>query len=634
MDREESQQRETAPAERSADGGPVHADGPKRPIQTLMESKEELRAFLDHAADGILVADVANRRFHDCNPSICRMLGYDRSELLEMGVEDIHPPEDMPRVMEQFGRQVRGEITLTRDMPVRRRDGSVLYADVNAFVLTLDGETYLAGIFRDVTTRKNAIDALRQSEQKYRMLTESTNDVIYSSDVAGRLTYLSPQVSRYGFTAEEIVGSSFLDVIHPEDRDRVSRDYERTLATGQEFPTEFRVTAGDGSIRWLEERGKVQRDRDGKIAGVFGVLRDITERKQAEEALAESEEKYRQLFSTDPDAVALFDAQTRRFLDVNAAALRLYGYTREEFLALEFADITADPEQCEANIQQVLAGSHGLVPVGHHKKKDGTVFPVEVSASSFILSGRRVLCGLVRDITERERAEARSGEQMARLRSLAMELSLAEERERRRLAGALHDDLAQLLVLAQIKLLMLPRSGTSAEDEKGLAEIEQLIARAVTSSRSLTNQLGHPALYDLGFAAGAEWLAEDIERLYGLRVSLVDDGRIRPIAERIRVVLFRCLRELLVNTAKHARVDEVTVRLERSGRAVRITVTDEGVGFCPDELEASRYGSGFGLFSIRERITYLGGSVTIRSARGQGTSVTLDVPAEPEASDP
>jgi PAS domain S-box-containing protein len=131
----------------------------------------------------------------------------------------------------------------------------------------------------------------------------------------------------------------------------------------------------------------------------------ISEGKPPEEALRESEDKYRQLFKTVTDAIMLFDAGTRNFIDVNDAALSLYGYSREEFLKLRHLDITAEPEKSDASIRQTMEGELVRIPVRYHKKKDGTIFPVEISSSTFKLKNRKVLCGVIRDITERNQTE-------------------------------------------------------------------------------------------------------------------------------------------------------------------------------------------------------------------------------------
>jgi PAS domain S-box-containing protein len=133
--------------------------------------------------------------------------------------------------------------------------------------------------------------------------------------------------------------------------------------------------------------------------------RQIQERKRTEETLQESEENYRNLFQTITDAIILFDAQTRQFIDANAAAVRLYGYNLKEFLKLTHQNITSEPENSDTTIRQTLEGKLERIPVRYHKKKDGTIFPVEISAGTFTLKNRKVLCGVIRDITERNRAE-------------------------------------------------------------------------------------------------------------------------------------------------------------------------------------------------------------------------------------
>ncbi|MCH7559234.1 MAG: PAS domain S-box protein, partial [Planctomycetes bacterium] len=157
--------------------------------------------------------------------------------------------------------------------------------------------------------------------------------------------------------------------------------------------------------RWLLVTVDPVTDKEGNLVGVVHITRDITERKRAEQALLESEKRYRQLVSTMTDAMMLFDVETRQFIDVNEACEELYEYSREEFLKLRQSDITAEPEKSEDSIDKLLKGQLKRVPVRYHKKKNGALFPVEISGSSFVYEGRRVLCGIIRDITERKRAE-------------------------------------------------------------------------------------------------------------------------------------------------------------------------------------------------------------------------------------
>jgi signal transduction histidine kinase len=157
-----------------------------------------------------------------------------------------------------------------------------------------------------------------------------------------------------------------------------------------------------------------------------------------------------------------------------------------------------------------------------------------------------------------------------------------------------------------------------------IREIEKLIAEAHRHAESLTFQLSPPILHDRGFVPASEWLAEDLARGYGLRVEIKDDGEPKPLSEATRVALFRALRELLINVARHAGIAEAYVRIWREGDRVRVEVRDHGLGFDPADAK-----NGFGLLSVRERLQYLGGGLEIYSAPGEGARVVAEAPLDP-----
>ncbi|MBW8041649.1 MAG: PAS domain S-box protein [Planctomycetes bacterium] len=354
----------------------------------------------------------------------------------------------------------------------------------------------------------------------------------------------------------------------------------------------------------------------------------IIERKRTEEALRESEEKYRQLVSTTTDAVMLFDASTRNIIDVNKACEELYGYNREEFLVLKLKDITAELEKSEESIRQVVNGELKRIPLRYHRKKDGTIFPVEISGSVFDVAGREVLCGVIRDITQREQTEKKVLEYQNELRSMVSELSLAEERERRYIASGLHDDIIQPLAFLGIKLDILKKSIKKDIYVDSFREILTTVNDLISSARTLTFDLSSPVLYELGFeAAIEEWLTENMEEKHGIATTFEDDGQIKPLDDDMRGSLFKAVKELLVNVIKHAKASSVKVSVAREDDKIKIYVEDDGVGF--DSLNKRTRpskSSGYGLFSIRERLNYLRGSFNIDSKPGHGTRVSLVAP--------
>jgi len=197
----------------------------------------------------------------------------------------------------------------------------------------------------------------------------------------------------------------------------------------------------------------------------------------------------------------------------------------------------------------------------------------------------------------------------------------AEARERRALARDLHDALSQSLALAGTKLASLRDEAGESSWAARIGEVQSLIANTDERARTLTFRLSPPVLHDLGIAAAGEWLAEDLGRRFGLRVSVSDDGLLKPLTEETREALFRSLRELLINVARHSRVDKAHVSLVREGESVTITVDDSGTGF-----DLSHRGAGFGLVSVRERLEALGGRLEIESATGQGTHARMTMP--------
>lgn len=228
-----------------------------------------------------------------------------------------------------------------------------------------------------------------------------------------------------------------------------------------------------------------------------------------------------------------------------------------------------------------------------------------------------------------ESLEHRVQERTAQVRAIAAELSLAEERERRSLAQDLHDDLGQVLAIVKLKLTSLNETCGQCIDGRRFKEIEHLVDQANKSVRSLALQLSPPILHTLGLVPALEWLVEEMERVYGLVVHFHDDSEPKPLDERSRSLLFRAVRELLVNVAKHARIGHAELTSLCSNDQVLLTVTDEGGGFDHrNTLEAQPGKSGLGLLGMRERLAYIGAEMHVDSRPGDGTTITLTAPLE------
>lgn len=227
--------------------------------------------------------------------------------------------------------------------------------------------------------------------------------------------------------------------------------------------------------------------------------------------------------------------------------------------------------------------------------------------------------------------EQRVQERTAQLRTLAFELTKAEERERQAIARDLHDGLGQTLAIAKIKLSSLPIGAINAEAASIIAVVEKLIDQSNQAVRSLAEQLTPPVLYDLGLLPALEWLVEQMGRDFDLQCEFAADIECEPQDPSVRAILFRAVRELLFNIVKHADVGVAIVRIDISLRQdappaqLQIVITDSGKGFDPENVKRTMQG-GFGLMSVRERLTYIGGTFRVNSKPGSGTTAVIIVP--------
>jgi predicted ATPase/signal transduction histidine kinase len=216
----------------------------------------------------------------------------------------------------------------------------------------------------------------------------------------------------------------------------------------------------------------------------------------------------------------------------------------------------------------------------------------------------------------------------AQLRSLSSELSLAEERERRRIAVDLHDRIGHALAHASMKLRLVKDSLSASEGKEKLDEINGLISQSILDTQTLTFELSPPILYDLGLESALDWLAEQTHKQHGIPVEFIDDMEYKPIDESLRILLFQATRELLFNMVKHSHATRASVSISREGDNVRILILDNGIGFEASKQKKDIKKGGFGLFSIRERLAHQGGRLEIKSSPGRGAAVTLLCPMQ------
>lgn len=360
---------------------------------------------------------------------------------------------------------------------------------------------------------------------------------------------------------------------------------------------------------------------------MVGKVARLLERKQGEEALRASEERYRLLFNNNPLPMWVYDAETLRFLDVNEAAVRQYGYSRSEFLRMDIKEIRPR-EEVPALLEAMKRRGPSLSQSGvwKHRRRDGTVFDAEVTSHPIPFGGRRAAIALSNDVTERRRAEEQLGRSNEQLRALSMRLQAVREQESIRIAREIHDELGGALTGLKMDLCWIGKrlsEQSRAAVQQKLQSALQLIDETVVKVRNISTELRPSALDDLGLAAAIEWQAREFQKRTEIRCRIVSLQEETTLSAEKSTAVFRIFQEILTNVARHSQASLVEVRMEERGGDLLLRVSDNGRGIEEEKVAAA---TSIGLLGMRERAMIFGGQVEVAGAEGRGTTVTVRVP--------
>jgi len=627
-----------------ADGGYCGVEGVFRDISEERRASEALRASEEKFSKAfsqapllMSISDIETGCYLEVNDKFCQVSGYSQNDLIgrtsmELGWISSAERDRMVGMLKRDGRVQDIELALTA------KTGRTVICLYSAEIIHVDGTNRLLSIALDITQRKSDLVALDYANECFQQALSGSQHILYRLNVRkGGYDYLSPVFEQItGYPLAEFMQTSLEKLagyFHPEDRERVFGMLDKQMAerSGRtiNFDLEYRFRKADGGYCWLHDLTTACFDEQGELECFFGSAMDVTERKGTEELLRESEERYRILFNAESDAIVVIDAETLQHVDVNDSAVEMYGYSRQELLQIRSTDLSAEPEETE----RCIAGGQGLVviPVRYHRKKDGTVFPVEITARYFEFGGRTVLLAAMRDISEIQKLQWER-DKAQRLESLGL------------LAGGIAHDFNNILtgIIGNLSLIrVMIDSGHRAAAR--LDECEKAAIRA----GELTQQL-------LTFARGGEPVKKtmDVVRLIEESVSFTLRGsNVRAeldIAHDLWAVeadegqINQVLNNLLINAVQAMPGGGVvTVRAENetgtkgSERHVCISISDSGDGI-PDEIlprifdpyfSTKAEGTGLGLASVYSIVTRHGGSVTVSSEAGCGSEFVVRLPA-------
>lgn len=488
--------------------------------------------------------------------------------------------------------------------------------------------------------------AFRDGEEKYRLIVDSARDfAIFTVDKRNRVTsWNSGAANVLGYSEKEILQKSATRLFTPADRKRKAPEKEiRTAAQCGRAEDQRWHLKRDGTRIWGSGLMMPLMGPDNQVIGYLKILRDMTREKFAELA----KERLRMMVENIRDYAIIFLDSRGHINEWNEGAARLKGYSASEVIGRHFRIFYTKEDRKnklpEYELRTAIEVGRSEVE-GWRVRKDGSRFWVNEIVTP-IYDRSKVLIGFAkisRDLTERREAEealrmmndslerrvqertAEMEDYQSRLRSLALQLSRTQEDERQRIAADLHDNLAQLLALSEMRLSVLKKHLTDPLALKSVSDIEKYTDQAIKYTRTLMTDLSPPVLQRRELLPALQWLAQEMET-HGLKTTVHHGKQQTNVSDEVFTVLFQGVRELLFNVLKHAETDKASMSLKASRSVVIIRVHDHGKGFDPKATRLNK--RAFGLFTLGERLRLLGGQLELTSATGKGTEAIITVPA-------
>ncbi len=530
-----------------------------------------------------------------------------------------------------------------------------------------------AELKQEIQNLKIADAALRKSEERFRLMVQNAHEGIFIA-AGGMFRFLNPRIVEIiGHRMEDLLSRPFTEFIHPDDRGMVlQRHYKRIQGENITSRYPFRMVDRNGNEKWVEIDSALI-SWEGRPAAL-GFMADITERKRTEEALRQSEEKYRAIIENIEEGYYEVDlAGTHVF--ANNSLCEILGYPHDELIGKTYHLYVE--KRNHARTYQIFhkvykTGTPAMASDWTIVRSEGSKRFVEVSASIILNSeGQRIgFRGIMRDvtdrksieeelkkhrlhlkrmvsdrtaelrqtnkqlrleITERKKAQKALSHSEKQLRLLSSQLLRAQEKERKRVAQELHDGIGQQLTAIKFRLEQaIGQANGMPTGAESLALIIPMIQNAIKEVRRISMDLRPATLDQVGILATIAWLCREFQASFlSIRVEKEIGLEEEDVAEALKIVIFRVLQEALNNVGKHSNADFVRICLEKKNGGIELTVQDNGVGFNrDDEFAATRDKRGFGLASMRERTELSGGSFVIETRERTGTVIQCSWPED------
>jgi len=584
----------------------------------LKESERRFRLLFNRVFDALVVIN-AEGEVVDVNEAACKLLNYTKSELLKLRIENLHPKEEMEKIQAAVERVMEKGVDYMGPTAFVDKSGKVVSVEGGGVTLKIGSDVYIMGSFRDITERK-------KTEQMRRSMIERSPDGIVTVDTKGVITSCNTASTKMlGFSKSELIDKHFVKtgVLKMRQLPKFLSLFRRVLKGNLVKPLELTFYRKDGTSLLCEVRLGLLKE-GGKITGIQAISRDITERKKAEKALRESQEKFKRFFMSNPEAADYLDPNFQ-VLDVNSRFEELFGYSREEVLSKGINDLLVPEDKWEeAEMLDKNAEKGYVYYESVRRRKDGTLIPVSISAAPIVVNGKLIgTVGLYKDISQLKKTERA-------LKNTLEKLEIMNEKLRVVGGFTRHDVLNKFSGILGNVYLAKKRLAEGHESLIFLKEIESSCqeAKALFDFAETYEKLGLEELVYINVDTAIKRALSLFPDLHKYRI-LVECQGLEVLADSLLQQLFY---NLIHNTVEHGeKVRQIRIWYEEDKHELKLVYQDDGIGIpSSDKLQIfeadPRRSTGYGLHLIKKICEVYGWSIRETGKQGKGAQFTITIP--------
>lgn len=594
----------------------------------IRQSERRFRTIFDESPLGIALIDSINGKIYDLNSRYAAITGRSMEELKRIDWMSITHPDDIQEDLDNMARLNRKEITgFSMQKRYIRPDGSIVWIQMSIAPLeTIGGDSprHLCMI-DDITKRKQSEEELK----KLSIIAKETVNAVIITNPAGGIEWVNEGFTNItGYTAEEVLGKKPGHFLQGKDTDPRTVAYLRTqIEKKEKFECEILNYSKYGHPYWVLIQGQPIYNEKGGIKNFFAIETNISENKAAEERIRYSEEQYRYLFNNIPASIIIWHPEDFSIADVNNTALLEYGYTKEEFLALNMLEIR--PERDRHLIREFARTAIDTLDfkvqkIWRHLHKSGRFMYMQITSHRIMYKGRLAILASIINISEKLQLQRKLRvAEYKKNKEITKAVITAQENERASLGRELHDNVNQILVCSRLYLKM----GYEKKqiNKKYLRESEELIMEAIDELRNLSHDLIPPSVEAENFMFSMDNVFKRAMLAGNFQVKKIVEGFDEHFVDsKLRLIIYRIIQEQLNNIVKYAQAKNVWVLFKHSHEGLILSIKDDGIGF-----DTTKKGSGVGLLNMNSRAAIFNGSVSILSAPNKGCEVLVRFPINP-----